>query len=345
VDGIPEWRWTEGSLDDQGKTKQITAIWTLANGYAAVDTRDRDDPTPSTFRTSTDGLHWMTVNFPERGFSAEFGVVQSGALMLVGRTGPDSALKREIWSTLDGRSWSRVKGTSGLDFGPGSIRAMVRGDTAWLALGREWLDAESATSHLLASPDGRAWTELLGPTGGLGGLAGDGRRFVSVVPRYGPEPGPLDVNASDDGRHWSTTRVAELARWESSGPIAATASGFAIAGQRFEPSDESSHPIGWTSRDGSSWVPSRFRVLAGPDGEAAPREIVASASGLIAHGNGDPLEDALWLSVDGIEWTQITPLPKLQQVNAYARAGNDVIVAGLVTEGGAVGIWRGTQVR
>jgi len=324
----------------------ITAIWALRQAFVAVDAPFHEDqPSPSTFRTSTDALHWTKFTFPERGFLAEHGVVLDGVLTMVGHVGPEADPNRQIWTTEDGRAWHRVNSTTGLDFGAGSVRALVHADAGWIAQGIEWLDAETARSHLLFSSDLRDWTELDGPPGGVGGLASDGRRFMGVAANLSDGPGVVDVLGSEDGLTWSRVHVAEVAKWEGADVIAGTPAGFAIAGQRFEPTDESSHPIGWASADGASWKASQFQGPAGPAGEAAPRVILSSIDGLIAHGDGDPLQDALWLSDDGAVWVQVTPLPELLGVDAYLRAGRDLIVAGHASADGPIEIWRGSAVR
>jgi hypothetical protein len=341
---LPDWRWTQASLDDPDKVRSITAVWTLPKAFVAMDARDPDVPSASTFQRSADGLRWTIVKFPERGFVYEQGLVRDGVLTIIGRVGPSADPHREIWTTTDGRSWDRLKGTSGLDFGPGWIRDLVHGDAGWLALGIERLDPENQASHFMFSPDGRAWTELESVPDRQRSLASDGRRFVSVGAMFDDDPRLVDVLVSDDARHWSTVHVGELEKWEGASVIAGSASGFAIGGQRFESADESSHPVGWASPDGVSWTASRFDDLVGPAGEAAPRVILASTDGLIAHGNGDPLADALWLSDTGEVWVQVTPLPELDQVDAYARAGSEVIVAGPATGDRHLEIWRGSQV-
>ncbi len=138
-------------------------------------------------------------------------------------------------------------GSDRAHFGPGSIRYLVHADAGWLALGREWLDAENAKAHLLFSRDGRTWSEVKTAPDRLDGLSSDGRRFVSIAAKFDDEPGPLDVLVSDDASEWSTAHVADLEKYEGAIAIAGTTSGFAIGGQRFEVTDESSHPIGWTS--------------------------------------------------------------------------------------------------
>jgi hypothetical protein len=339
---LPHWRWTKGSLDGPGRHDRILAIWALPTAFVAME-GDREILAPSTFRRSTDGLHWNTVAFPEQGFAYEQGIVRADVLTIIGKVGPKSDPRRQIWTTNDGRSWSRVKGTSGLDFGPGWISDITRAASGWLVLGEQRLDAENARAHLLFSVDGRVWTELVGQAGQP---ASDGRRFAMLDDCCSQDPRTLRVRLSDDGRHWSTVQGGDLAKWEGAEAIVANATGFAIGGQRFEPTDESSHPIGWASTDGQSWTPSRFDDLPGPDGEAAPTTMLASTDGFIAHGNGDPLVDAVWLSDDGLTWTQVTPLPDLYQVRAYARAGGGtVFVSGPGSVSGDEKIWRGTPIQ
>ncbi len=342
-----EWRWTQETLADPA-ARSVNAIWVLPTASVAVDTPGYETSRASAFRALTSGSTWASVDFPKPGFAVEQGLLRDGRLTVIGRVGPAADPRRQIWVTRDGLVWTQVEGTTGLDFGAGATDDLVHGDAGWLALGREWLDPESATQHVLFSSDGRTWIEIDGPPGGLDGLVSDGRQFTSIAPfaqdaPLGGMPHPLEALVSDDGRHWVRVGVGGLARGEGASALAATGSAFAIGGRRFEPKDESSHPIGWASVDGVSWTPSEFRDMAGPAGEAAPIAILASDDGFIAHGNGDPLADALWLSDDGSVWTQVTPLPVLGQVDAFARAGRDVIVAGLSSSDGSVEIWRGTQ--
>jgi hypothetical protein len=338
---LPTWGWVQADVQDPSPSCEIDNLWTLSSaGVAACTDQTDEDGGVSTLFVSADGVGWQLAPFPEDGFLVEHGTVVDGELTIIGNIGPVEDPRRQVWTTGDGRKWTRLDGVDGLAFGPGHVQALVHSDVGWLADGVEVADPETQRRHVLQSPDRITWTEVGGPVTDRG-FASDGHRIVA--PGIGLSdtfPFAHTVAWSDDARSWTGATVAMLGQFESGDVIGATPRGFALGGQRFKVGDESSHPIGWWSTDGETWQESTFDVLDGPAGEAAPREINGTDDGLIARGNGDPLQNAIWISDDGRAWQQVTPLPP-GYVSAFARDGDAVLLAIQPASGDGV-LWRGT---
>lgn len=338
---LPTWDWVRADVQDPSPRGEIDDLWTLPSAAVAAWTDHTDeDGGASTLFVSADGVGWERAPFPEDGFLVEHGTVVDGELTIIGNVGPVENPRRQVWTTRDGREWRQLDGVDGLRFGPGQVQALVHADAGWLADGVERVDAENQRSHVLLSNDRITWTELGGPEIHVD-FASDGHRIVAPIFNVSyPAPSPNQVVWSDDATTWTEVTVGMLEQHEGGGPIGATPRGFALGGQRFKVEDESSHAIGWWSADGETWQESTFEVLDGPAGEAAPREITGTDDGLIARGNGDPLENAIWISDDGRAWQQVTPLPP-GYVSAFARDGDAVLLAIQPGSGDGV-LWRGT---
>jgi hypothetical protein len=345
---LPAWSWTPGVVDLQ-QPRAIAGIWQLGGAYSAVAVRgqsDADERDRAVFLRSDNGLEWGPVAFPVDAWYFEYGQVDDGVLTVFGTTGRLDHQVRQSWQTTDGLAWTNLD-ARGLDFGPGWIRSVAHGTAGWLAVGVEVIDPEHHRSHLLFSSDLREWMERPWPRDTGSEVVSDGSRFVTREGRVTENcPTPLVVQYSDDATTWTTADVAILPEWHGASSIGGTDGGFALGGQRFEPSDESSNPLAWWSPDGVDWTEATVQGVAGPAGQAALFDIQSSPDGLIASGNGDPLEVAIWLSDEGRIWTQVTPLPDgLNQLDTVARAGPDLIVSGRVGTGDQYAIWRGSITR
>jgi hypothetical protein len=338
---LPTWSWVQADVQDPSARGEIDRLWTLAGVAIAAWTDETDEEGgASSLFVSEDGLSWERAPFPEGRLLVEHGTVVDGELTLVGNIGPVEDPRRQVWTTRDGREWTQLDGVDGLRFGPGEVQALVLSDAGWLARGVERVDAEHQRSHVLLSDDRITWTELGGPEIHVD-FASDGHRIVAPIFDVSESPPtPNRVVWSDDATTWTEVTAGMLEQDESGDVIGATPRGFALGGQRFKREDESSHAIGWWSADGETWQASTFEVLDGPAGEAAPREIIGTDDGLIARGNGDPLESAIWISDDGRVWQQVTPLPP-GYVSAFAR-DSDVVLLAIQPGSGDGVLWRGT---
>lgn len=342
------WQWTTGTVQ-LVRPAAISGIWPIGDAVLAVAVRDESDDDErdrAAFLRSEDGVAWLPMEFPVDPWFFEHGAVEDGVLTVFGTSGPPGAARREAWQTSDGASWTDLEAT-GLDFGPGWVRSLARGGDGWLLVGDQLIDAETHRSHLLYSSDLRDWEERPWPVGAGGPVVSDGHRFLAGAQRVVDNGShPMSVAYSDDGATWSSADVAELPEWHSVSSIGGIGGGFALGGQRFEPADESSNPIAWWSADGVAWTEATVDGLPGPPGQAGLFDISSSADGLVATGNGDPLEVAIWLSDVGRTWTQVTPLPEgLNQLDGVARVGEDLIVSGRVGDGDHYAIWRGSVSR
>ncbi len=346
--GLPTWTWTAATVDadDPGP---IVGIWPLASGFAAVATRSWDDAERdrATFLVSADGIAWRSTPFPRKRFAYELGVLHDGELTVFGSTGSAASPTREVWRTTDGVAWDRLEGVRGLDYGPSEMESATVSDAGWLAVVTEIIDAEHRRSHLVASADLRRWRELAWPDGVQDEAIGsDGGAWGMLGTTFSPDltgPFPLEVFRSSDGETWTSNLVATLPKYDSAGAIVATDETWAIGGQRFDPSDESSNPIAWWSPDGLAWHEAEIARAEGLRGQANIRHMARFTEGLLATGHGDEEQVGLWVSDDGRRWTQVTPVPDgLTQLEAAARTGRDVIVSGWGGDEVGLQLWRGT---
>ena len=347
---LPEWTWTRGALPQQGWRGPVSSIFALDGAFVGIQTRYRPDNRLRGFvLRSEDGLAWTEVDVPVARFYYETGVVSDGVLTIVVSVGTAQAPVRQLWQTRDGLRWTRLKGVEGLGFGAGQVLDLGHAESGWMALALQRIDAENAVPRLFRSTDLRAWAEVPMPDGATAmGLATDGQRWLLAGAGFsgassGSDLFTFTVFVSEDGRSWTMHPVADLPWFESAAAIAGSAQGFAIGGQRFDPSDESSHPIGWWSRDGMTWRPAAFVGLSGEEGAAQVNAIVAGQDGFVASGSGDSVLAAAWTSEDGARWTQVHPLPMPDEpdMRAVVLVDGELIVSGQLDEDTPWTTWRG----
>jgi hypothetical protein len=211
----------------------ITAVTPAGEGWVAVGEEDAPcqsegcglEITRAVVWTSSDGLHWTrapavaafetSVMFGvARG---DLGYVAVGAA--VDETKPataPAATRSAVWTSTDGRSWSRVP-DAGLPHssGDGSIEAVAAGAGGFVGIGQNLADIGSSGVAWWSS-DGRTWKRAAGdfsgaflsslavtPTGYLVIGSPAAVTFPGLTPTPSPAPAPAcpsSIWSSSDGR-------------------------------------------------------------------------------------------------------------------------------------------------
>ncbi len=246
------------------------------------------------------------------------------ALDTVGEpTVSESVLGRITWRTYEIPPGHMLGELTGTRYGP---VALDDKDLRWLGPNGTW---EGATLPWDASPlsfvsDGRVvsgltpahWIVWDGNRWGVGDALklpiGDadfaaGPRGVIVV-------GPAVAAIARDGQHFVTVSRPG-GRYDSIGPILATADGFVALVRAGEPNPVGGGDLGeqipWFSADGSSWEPAS---TASPFGGGTSIEDVAGrdgrfvAVGQVGLAGSDLVSWVAWVSDDGLAWERLTDL-------------------------------------
>ncbi len=250
---------------------------------------------------SSDGRAWENIQQPSDAFGGGVPthVVSGGPgyVALGWDISIESGTRRAVWTSADGRTWSRDPDPTG-QFGVVDIIGMSSADGVVVVLASE---AGGAGATTLRSADGFAWERSAAPAGlvpGVSGLASSVAGFVA----FGSTDRPATAWHSADGRSWSTATV------QSDGPGDPTA-GRVIehvvgSGPRLvvQGQGKSNDNFIWTSTDGRRWrafskdpTPRSDAVLAGGDG--------AFLAYLVPTAPDAPL--VAWTSADGEAWTPL----------------------------------------
>lgn len=305
VQGKPElWLWaSEGSVEipDSAWVRPDPGRWVLRSefdsdfptrsigvtpsGYVAIDQR--------AMLTSVDGVNWASVPLedvglkPERSYSTP--VTIYGIAYLVDESGV-------LWSSSDGRSWVRLaEGFTGRLEGP----KPGRNGELLLFEHPKWDGEEDERVRLWRSADGVRWTEVSLPTlDRISGIDFVGDRYVL---RARSEVGPV---------WWVSTLEGEWDLMELDQEIEFTGQVARIGDRLLMPAwtvfDMAVLRVATTS-DGLNWD------LSDTDFEGWSNEIVQYGSGVAmiveTSEPGYMPRFTMWNSVDGVQWTELGPLP------------------------------------
>jgi hypothetical protein len=222
-----------------------------------------------------------------------------GTVLAIGSGGGDGA----VWSTRDGRTWSRAGG-EGLA-GPGLQRlaAAAYGPRGWVAVGR---GADRTKPILVTSQDGTAWKpgQAIDQEGELSGAAYGTGGYVAV----------------GTGMAWQS---GDLAGWTAGTgdlkdgtlrDVAAVSNGYVAVGER-----KDQGPTAWTSADGKEWT---AVAVPRPQGVASATlsQVAARGDALVAIGSGGGQGFVASSSDAGRTWrTQPLPAVALTAVMASPR--------------------------
>jgi hypothetical protein len=174
-----------------------------------------------------------------------------------------------IWSSIDGRTWSRVPHEDGV-FGGAWIDAVTVGGPGLVAVGGTTRGVDGVDAVVWTSVDGIAWSRIPHDESIFGGVED---QYMSDVTAGGPG---LVAVGTDGG-----TGV-----WDHNTGI---------------------HAAVWTSVDGIKWsrVPNHDALL-GTGGNPAPMlSVTTGGPGLVAVGGEIGARMPVWTSLDGFTWTRV----------------------------------------
>jgi hypothetical protein len=211
----------------------------------------------------------------------------------------------DIWTSYDGRTWSRVPGE---ELGPGVIDDVAAGGPGLVAVG---LSRSHLVGAVWTSRDGLTWT--LAPDDPVF----DGARIRGVA---AGGPGLVAVGVlhrawfSSDGLTWDLASVPvvppDVYLGDNGQMPQVNMSDVAAAGDRLVAvgsmmmNDNSDEAVVWTSADGLTWtdVPLDGKVF--PLGSSV-QEVTGGPEGFIAIGEDARTAAAMWASEDGLSWRRV----------------------------------------
>jgi hypothetical protein len=212
---------------DRGGAVTVDAVAAGEDGWLAVGEENPTDVEcvacwiSAITWTSQDGLHW--TRSAEGGDLAEAALTGVTAVGGPGYMGVGTALDREpwqgaeglalhavVWTSPDGRSWTRVPDADLFHDASGvNAPAVALSGGRLVAVGWTRAEEQDMTSSIAWwSDDGRAWSRVLalrpapGPTGGVLAVR-DGFMAVGTRAASGPGACPAGIWASSDGMAWS----------------------------------------------------------------------------------------------------------------------------------------------
>jgi len=238
-----------------------------------------------------------------------------GRLVVVGDITDSAGPTGAMWSSADGRKWTRAK----IKAPAGSIIISVaHAGTTIVATGANG----DGTGLLWTSTDGSEWQSADGPSGVIYGLlASDAGGFVGA----GVEGGAATVWSSPDGATWRSETLA------SSGRALHVAQGLdgslVVAGAVTDEAGNSA-PVTWYSEDGSTWTETALDGL--PAGNWSVPAMAFTPAGFVLT-LSEPGESGsighVWWSADGMAW-QETLVDDAGTLSAVGTAGTDALLIG-----------------
>lgn len=285
----------------------------------------------------------------------------NGVTLAVGSGAGEAA----VWTTRDGKAWTRAGGTGLTGPGVQRLAGAAFGPKGWVAAGRS-----AAKPLLLTSADANAWNPVEGPAGDDGELAGAAYGQAGYVVVGSTDRAPI-VWRSDDLARW-TAGSGDLQDGKMH-DVAAVAKGYVAVGER------NGAPAVWTSDDGAKWTSVQAPQAQGPltrvvargdtlvatgagnavavssDGGRTWRAQTVQASALVASlatpkgfvlaGTPAGTDDvALWSSADGAAWRMTRPRGARlagdgsQRLTGLAALGQGLVATGM--DGDTPTLWR-----
>ena len=284
---------------------------------------------------SSDGETWETIEVDaatDFGFGSLHRV--GGRLFSLGYGHYGGSGGAVVWTSLDGRAWSRVRSNSFLGR---AVVDIIKTPLGTFAIGRNApVDSDNITGFLMwpVHEDGSFGTVRVMETAGelplVAGAMWTGDEFLAWGGRNGPYPGPTNLLASPDGTEW--TLRATIRGLKPGAVSNIVEAGDRLVAVGFEGRRYPLRPRVWTSDDaGRSWS---IADLEGDD--ARIDDIEVEGSRLVARGfegAGETQRPVSWTSTDGTTWERLPEdedMPFVEGFSARARAtiGDRVCVAG-----------------
>lgn len=305
-----------------GRDQQLSSVAAVGSTVVAAGGDGDGVSVRPEFVVSTDGgrsfrladVRTLSGDEPPAGDVPRQIAAANGAWVALG-AGPDGTV---VWTSRDGRTWTRQPDAAGAAFGRSDRIARVTGvDSGFVAVGATSAkgDFSDPTPVVWRSSDGRRWDRLTGgqlsiPGAGgklsLVGAAAGGATVIAhgVGSTAGKHPKPVDGlwRSRDGGATWEQVTVPSPAGAGGYG-IAATPSGFFIAREAKDKSGR--FAAVYASPDAARWTPAgELRV----PGYQRLLRFTGSAQGLAAvalTGRRAALEH----SPDGRSWQSAGDVP------------------------------------
>ena len=255
-----------------------------------------------------------------------------------------------VWTSLDGRAWSRVPhdesvfGGEGLQYPLG----VAAGGPGLVAVGVDEAGGDPDAA-VWTSPDGLVWARVPHDEAVFGGndlqtmtsVTTGGPGLVAVGADGSGGDWVLAVWTSPDGLNWERLPLNGAALGGSSGQraeqVVAWSGGLVAVGEAI--SEEGYCAAVWVSPDGVNWsrVPHDEAVFGG-EGTQSMESVALGGPGLVAVGfDGPPgeFDGAVWTSPDGVVWSRVA-----DDGAVFGGEGSQVISEVLAVGGGLVAVGR-----
>jgi hypothetical protein len=228
-----------------------------------------------------------------------------------------------VWTSLDGRAWSRIRSPSLQGRAVDNILASPRGV---LAIGYDApIDSDNSTGfivwpvHIAGSFGAERRVDAMRGPALVGNATWTGEEFLAWGYRDGPYvDGPTILLASRDGSAW--TRRAEIAAANRGVVEGIVAVGDRLVAVGYEGRVFPLSPRAWTSMDsGRTWA--LAEVAGGP---GAMYTVAFEGSTYVARGadvSGDNVRSLSWSSVDGTSWTLLPPDVDAPDIDGFSVRG------------------------
>jgi hypothetical protein len=323
-------------------------------GYVAVGQGSGDGGTVDPVATSTDGVHWTTVDtgssfsdYPIRLAATPSHLIAIGNLQLPAGCPQGAgavctpAEAAPVWTSTDARTWTRIDPQV---FGAAYFGMIAAGPQGAVIEGQ----TVAGEPRLWFSPDGARWQRVSLPSSFaqaiLDNVAATPQGFMAVGRVGQPDYGSGGVGGygvgvpaawwSADGLTWQEESVQGVkAAGAKLDAIAVGANGLLATG-----SDDTNAP-----RSGAAWVSTDGKTWRRVSSESNPPcwDMTADGQHMVCIGDvpptGSPSTDsvAAWVSTDGLTWNRLSLLGDVNDLPAgstaiqrYVVAGDGVVVIG-----------------
>jgi hypothetical protein len=272
-------------------------------------------------------------------------------------SGSDGHLVAAVWTSTDGRVWSRVLHDEAVFGGPGELRmsSVIVGGPGLVAVG-----SADGYAAVWTSVDGLVWSRVPHDVTVFGGSdSGSDMRSMSSVTVGGP--GLVAVGSADgyaavwtsvDGLVWSQVphdhAVFAGPGWQGMTSVTTGGPGFVAVGRAWPDAGDVVAAV-WTSTDGRVWsrVPHDEAVFGGLSDQVMS-SVTAGGPGLVAVGqdwSGGHGDAAVWTSVDGLVWSRVPHdeavfggpsdrLPSERSMSSVTAGGPGLVAVGYDWSGG-----------
>jgi serine/threonine protein kinase len=356
---LPHLTWTgierASGLDAPGD-QGIADVTVVDGAIVAVGHDDAGGDGDAAVWTSRDGRRWERAPGASLGRSGEQRmeavIARDDVLVAVGSERSGGDRDAAVWRSFDrGTTWDRVEGaTSGLhEAGDQAMLVVVDAAPGLVAAGVATSADGDLDGAVWTSKDGSSWQPLM-----LEPLSGQGDQQILGATSLGDELIAVGSSTSPDGDRDAAVWIRTGERWASvpdgslggggdqqidavvTGDAGLVAVGSAMSGGDVDAAV-------WTSDDGRDWdrVPVS-RIELSPAADQQMVSVIRVGGTFLAGGSsttdGEGLDGALWLSVDGKEWERapatVVEGNGRQWIGSLVAFGaNRLLVAGSLTLG------------